>query len=140
MQLSDIGKVANELWNKIPRQFPYVILDEFVVMPNHVHGLIVIDKPEHTAAMNEDAIHRVSTGGGITGINNPMLNQNLSRIIRWYKGRVTHSVREENRDFKWQTRFHDHIVRNQKSLDKIRNYIQNNPATWKDDKFFSDPS
>lgn len=136
MVLSDRGKTAYGLWVDIHKQFPFVILDEFVVMPNHVHGLIVIDKQDDRGAIN-----RVSMGGGgVTGHSNPMLHQNLSTIIRWYKGRVTHSVREEHRDFMWQTRFHDHIVRNQKSLDKIRNYIQNNPATWKDDKFFSDPS
>src|SRR5258708_33203920 len=45
MQLSEIGKIANQFWIEIPNHFPFVILDEFIVMPNHIHGIIVIDRP-----------------------------------------------------------------------------------------------
>jgi len=172
MNLSEMGEIAKQTWAEIPEHFPFVILDSHVVMPNHIHGIIAIQKPDaparrdaiyrvsnqpnetnpdaintdaintdaiNTDAIETDAINRVSTGvrvGGITGNHNPMLHQNLSRIIRWYKGRVTFLARKVHADFGWQTRFHDHIIRNQLSMDRINSYIHNNPALWADDMFF----
>ncbi|GAB3909614.1 transposase [Larkinella knui] len=139
MQLNAAGKIAAEIWQFLPTQFPYVILDEFVVMPNHMHGLLYIDKPP----IGGDAINRVSTAhqitGGITGHKNPMLHENLSRIIRWYKGRTTFEIRKWNgggEKFAWQTRFHDHIVRTNDSFRRIQAYIVNNPQKWSEDKFY----
>jgi putative transposase len=111
MILSGIGKNAQTYWEEIPIHFPYVILGPFVIMPNHIHGILIINKPE-TNPHRRDAIHRVSNNhvstppistpvnpnpsipenrkpGGITGQHNPMNHQNIPRIIRWYKGRVT---------------------------------------------------
>ena len=92
-----------------------------------------------------DAINRVSTGGGLETKNdiggfakqkNPMLNENISRVIRWYKGRVCFESRKKNTEFAWQPRFHDHIIRNTQSYEKIKNYIIENPSKWTDDKFY----
>jgi len=74
--------------------------------------------------------------GGITGIKNPMLSDNLSKIIRWYKGRVSFESHKIQADFAWQPRFHDHIIRNNSSFQRIKNYIYENPAKWTDDKFY----
>ncbi|MES2774849.1 MAG: hypothetical protein V4722_11730 [Bacteroidota bacterium] len=106
MQLSEIGKLAYKYWYHIPVQFSYVLLDEFVVMPNHIHGIITIDKkPDNdsnpdAAIMETPATHlspSLSAGsgktGGFAGIKNPMLTDNLSRVINWYKGRVKFNVR-----------------------------------------------
>ena len=73
--------------------------------------------------------------GGFAGTKNPMLNDNISRIIRWYKWRCSFEIRKIDTNFKWQSRFHDHIIRNTKSFEKIQNYIFNNPKNWKEDKF-----
>ncbi|MEO7315098.1 MAG: hypothetical protein ABIW47_07935, partial [Ginsengibacter sp.] len=73
--------------------------------------------------------------GGFAGDKNPMLNDNISKIVRWYKGRCSFEIRKINVDFKWQSRFHDHIIRNDKEYQRISDYIINNPDTWKDDKF-----
>jgi len=161
MILSEIGSIAHQNWNNIPNQFPYVELDVFVVMPNHIHGIIVINKmdDEHQGTIGRDAIgtigrdaiNRVSTkpepesqpqpenniNGGITGIHNPMLHDNLSRIIRWYKGRVSFESHKIHAGFDWQPRFHEHIIRNDESYQRISEYIQNNPANWHDDKFYN---
>ncbi|MEA2078018.1 MAG: transposase, partial [Candidatus Marinimicrobia bacterium] len=95
MILSKFGKIADRYWRDIPNRFSHVRLDEYVIMPDHIHGIVIIDKNK-----SSDAINRVTTQninnchiGGITGNNNPMLYQNLSRIIRWYKGRVTFEIR-----------------------------------------------
>jgi len=60
-----------------------------------------------------------------------MVHQNLSRIIRWYKGRVTFESRKMNLDFAWQPRFYDHIIRNDESYHNIVEYIQFNPEKWR---------
>jgi hypothetical protein len=72
--------------------------------------------------------------GGITGNRNPMLHQNLSQLIRWYKGHITFKSRKINPDFAWQPRFHDHIVRDEIELNRIRLYIKQNPEKWQFDR------
>ena len=162
MQLSEIGEIASRHLTEIPQRFNYAILDEFIVMPNHIHAIIIIDKNIDDGGGDgrggdgggdgrggdggRDAINRVSTAtqpqpetnkkrGGITGNKNPMLNDNLSRIMNWYTGRVTFESHKIHADFGWQSRFYDHIIRNDKSYQKIKNYIINNPKKWNDDKF-----
>ena len=83
-----------------------------------------------------DAINRVSTGG-ITENKNPMLHDNLSRVIRWYKGRVTFESRKINAGFAWQSRFYDYIIRNEKSFNEITEYVKDNPKKWENDKYFT---
>ena len=76
--------------------------------------------------------------GGITGNKNPMLYDNLSRILRWYTGRVSFEAHKIQADFAWQPRFHDHIIRDDTSYNTISEYILGNPGQWKDDRFFSE--
>lgn len=145
--LSPLGKIAQSCWNEIPQHFPYVQLDSFVVMPNHVHGIIIINKSNNANDLTENANVNVSpqsminterqkTIGGFAGNKNPMLNNNLSRIIRWCKGRITFESRKIHADFAWQPRYYEHIIRNEQSYQKISDYIINNPVKWDDDKFY----
>jgi putative transposase len=101
MQLNEIGWIANTLWLKIPNQFPFIQLGKFVIMPNHIHVLLnvetqfiaseISENQNQSDAMNfgPDAINCVSTAGGFAGNKNPLLNHNISRVIRWYKGSCT---------------------------------------------------
>ena len=127
--LTGIGNIAKRHWLEIPEHFKNVELDEFIIMPNHMHGIVIIEN-QHC----RDAINGVSTdGGGITRAHNPMLSENsLSKIIRWYKGRCTFEINkiQNTIHFAWQPRFYDHIIRNEKLLQKIREYIHNNPLKW----------
>jgi hypothetical protein len=97
MQLSEIGKIANNHWLEIPTHFPIVFLDAFVVMPNHVHGIIIINKQEDTNIEThaDDDTRHVETRliaslqspliiktGGFAGNKNPMLNDNLSHVLK----------------------------------------------------------
>ena len=174
MQLNELGKLARDLWQEITNQFPYVELGNFVIMPNHMHGILIINKsvsvetrfiasPPENANTNSPLnnndidpqlnnnidpriidnenvetrlIASVLRKGGIAGDKNPMLNENISRIIRWYKGRCSFEMRKIHADFRWHSRFHDHIIRNSKSFDTIQTYIENNPSKWGEDKFY----
>jgi len=148
MNLSEVGEIADKYWKTIPKHFPFVLLDEFVVMPNHIHGIIQINNPNDLRYKNinqdrietpgRDAINRVSTisnkSGGITGNKNPMFHNNLSRIMRWYKGRVSFETHRIHPDFAWQSRFYDHVIRNNESFIKIRYYICSNLKNWPTDQ------
>lgn len=155
MQLSKIGQIAHNFWMEIPDHFPFVELGEFVVMPNHVHGIIIIEKPRRIVACNDST----NIGNDSTDIVNdstikPIPKQSdhqknekmakispkqgsLSTIIRSYKSAVTKNAREINSNFAWQPRFHDHIIRNEMEFERISNYIKNNPENWNVDKFRS---
>ncbi|MBW4562767.1 MAG: transposase [Mojavia pulchra JT2-VF2] len=136
MQLSPIGEIAHKLWYEIPNNFSNCQIDSFCVMPNHIHGIVIINQTQ------EDAMNRVSTSqrgdgerGGVTGLFNPMLSKNsLSKIIRWYKGRCSFEINQIYEGFGWQERFHDNIIRNEFALDRIRQYIINNPINWERDR------
>ena len=114
-----IGQQAIDCWLSIPNHFPFVNLDEFQVMPNHVHGLLCIDKPAY-----ED--WQPNTFG-------PQ-RRNLASILRGYKVGVTTYATKQQIDFGWQARYHDRIVRNADELARIRHYIVQNPANWAKDK------
>jgi putative transposase len=130
MQLSQLGKIAHQLFLEIPERFPYVTVNALVVMPDHVHCVITIHKKtnEHLQVEIPDG------GGGATKNKNPMFHENISRIIRWYKGRTTFECRKINPIFEWQSRFYDHIIRNRFSYYNIIRYIHQNPENWVEEK------
>ncbi len=146
MLLNEMGKLAEQYWMEIPKHFPFVELGNFVIMPNHVHGILMIDKPDDHPILRTTPVETrliaslpveqpaIQTGG-ITGNKNPMFHDSISRIIRWYKGRCTFEIHQIHADFEWQARFHDHIIRNAESFERIHNYIASNPANWNTDKF-----
>jgi putative transposase len=149
MNLNAFGVLAEEYWTGIVKQFPYVELGNFQIMPNHMHGILIIDKSVETRfiASNLDgeitgetrliaSVQSQREIGGFAGENNPMLLENISRIIRWYKGRCTFEMRKINNDFEWHSRFYDHIIRNSESFERIQNYIEENPSRWEEDKFY----
>jgi putative transposase len=130
---TELGAIAENIWIEIPIHFPFVELGNFVIMPNHVHGILIINKDNNDSTQFVD-----SETGGFAGDKNPMLHDNISRIIRWYKGRCSFEMRKIHPDFGWQSRFYDHIIKNAKSFETIQNYIVNNPSNWKEDKFNND--
>jgi REP element-mobilizing transposase RayT len=144
MVLIEIGKIANDCWLEIPEHFPFVKLGEHVVMPNHIHGIVVIDKTDDGRSVSHVETRLIAslpteptkTPGGITGNKNPMIHDNLSKIIRWYKGRTSFESRKIHTEFAWQPRFHEHIIRNDQSFQKITEYIINNPLNWSSDQFY----
>lgn len=114
---SDSGQVAIDCWLSIPHHFPFIELDAFQVMPNHVHGILRICKPD-----TEQMEWQPNQFG-------PQ-RQNLAAVIRGFKAGVTKWAILNQIEFGWQPRYYDRVVRNQHELDRIRLYIENNPANW----------
>jgi REP element-mobilizing transposase RayT len=101
-------------------------------MPDHFHGVIFIDNIRFQIDEKEVKKDNLKNNiGGCTGNKNPMLHENISHIIRWYKGRCTYEIKKMQKNFAWQSRFYDHIIRNEQSFERIQHYIAKNPENWK---------
>ncbi|MBN2367040.1 MAG: transposase [Calditrichaeota bacterium] len=121
--LSEMGKIVENYWREIPNHFNGIILDEFVIMPNHVHGIIsIVETPKLG----------VSTITGDTR-NSP----HIGIIINQFKRICTIRIRTSNPGISvWQSRFHDHIIRDRNELTRIRQYIINNPDNCEKDDYY----
>ena len=112
-----VGQIAYQYWKEIPKHFPFVILDEFVIMPDHIHGLLYFDKPDYPYR-----IPRPNRFG-------PQ-SKNLASVIRGYKAAVKKYATVNNIPFAWQSRYHNYVVRTEGRLQIIRKYIRGNPSKW----------
>jgi REP element-mobilizing transposase RayT len=161
--LTSIGKIVEAEWLKTPviRHDMNLQLGEFVVMPNHFHGIIIIGKNKYNTT------DELNTRDDVHPAKNKFAAQskNLASVIRGFKSAVTTQVkklyggdgwdgsdaRHNGSDtrggtrppttivtipFAWQPRFYDHIIRDAESFDRIQQYIVNNPLNWKQDKFY----
>ena len=111
---SDRGTIAIECWREIPHKYPAIALDAYVVMPNHVHGVLLF--PDAGQAL-----------------------PNLGQVVNWYKALVCKSVRRmssSSRAVIWQRNYYDHVVRDEQDLDRIRQYILYNPGRWEEDEYY----
>lgn len=145
VELSIIGKIVQQFWMEIPDHFSNVSLDEFIIMPNHIHGIIMINHNDCKNGMVETPHWGVSTSVSTTtrtnnnqtkiGGYNPNWKPNsLGSIINQFKSICTKQIRRlYNPNFQWQTRFYDQIIRNEESLYNIRQYIRCNPFKWEFD-------
>ena len=137
MQLSKIGEYANQCWMNIPNHFPHYYLDAFVIMPNHTHGIVMIEKPYID---NSPGFGIAKTNAEQeTELRHPRFrNQGkntISAMVGSFKSAVTKYCNENKWPFGWQSRFHDRIIRDAEAFHTIRNYIIDNPCKWKEDKF-----
>ena len=138
MRLSPIGEYAENFWMEIPNHFPFVELGNFVVMPNHTHGVLIINNVKSLQCNDIDKSLQCndSTGNQYYSDISPK-SGSISTIVRSYKSVVSKHARLLNTEFNWQPKFHDHIIRNSESFERIQNYIENNPSNWKEDKFYT---
>jgi len=115
MVLNEYGKIVNGRWIWLRNQYSYVTLDEYVVMPNHFHGIIGID----VGNGRDRSLHKIKP---------------LPELIGAFKTTSSKLIHMAGfMDFRWQKSFHDHIIRDGISLNKIREYIIYNPAQWDTD-------
>lgn len=173
MILNETGGLAQNFWMEIPNHFPFITLGAFVVMPNHVHGIIEINKvetsnldvcnenyfmethnvktpnlgnnnidcidamhPDCKNAINRVDMHNVKRSKLGVSTNKKWKPGVLGVILNQYKRIYTINARKTKPNFKWQTQFHDHIIRDFDSYHRIEQYIQNNPQNWQNDKLY----
>jgi REP element-mobilizing transposase RayT len=145
MHLSEIGQIASKMWREIPVHFPFIDLGLFVVMPNHIHGIIIINRsiekqivgalhatplphhesilllPHDTAHLADKTMSFISPKSG-----------SLSVVIRSYKSAVTKNAHKFDNGFSWQPGFYDNIICTNGQFKRIRKYILDNPQNWND--------
>ena len=128
INLSPMGEIADKCWRAIPEHFPGTELDEFKVMPNHLHGIIIIN-----GESRRDVACNVSTQNAMSVIS-PKPGS-LPTVIRSYKSAVSNECHTAGFcAFAWQPRYFDHIIRNEADLHRIRLYIRNNVLQWDVDR------
>jgi REP element-mobilizing transposase RayT len=148
MEFSPTGVIADILWHEIPHHASGVELGNFIVMPNHIHGILILKNPEIPKEENDsprnhlkDSVQTLHATSQEHPQKHPQMakispkSNSISTIIRSYKSATTKHAHRLGFDFEWQTRFYDIIIRNEISFQNISNYIKNNPAKWKEDKF-----
>lgn len=134
MRLNEAGKIADECWQAIPGHFPCVELITHVIMPNHVHGVFYI---QDVAKNQTAAIPPPSVGERHASPLPPhgVPRRSVGAIVGSYKSAVTKRIGRECGDaIGWQRNYYEHIVRNDREMDKIWWYIECNPVTWSTDE------
>ncbi|MCE2961649.1 MAG: transposase [Chitinophagales bacterium] len=137
MILNEFGIVAHNEWAKTPEIRPNVELGEFIIMPNHMHGIIrLLGRGElHSPEMTNQLHSFDNLGVCKTPLRSP--SQTIGAIVRGYKSTVTKQLGLLGFDDKlWQRNYHEHIIRNEQSYQTISEYIINNPVKWAEDKFY----
>lgn len=120
MKLNSYGQILKQCWFDLPNHYFNCVLDEMIIMPNHLHGIIRIDN------------HHL-VGIGFKPI--PTKKHGLSEFMRALKTFSSKQINKQSKHhFSWQASFHDRIIRNEKEYINIKNYIMNNPQNWNLDK------
>lgn len=139
MILNEAGKIVKNYWLWLETQYCFVVLDEFVIMPNHFHGILIIDS-ESGGNGRARSVHQEKESENYSGENKNIENQeisikSLSQLVGAFKTLSSRDIHKlDNFDksniFKWHKSFHDRIIRNERELNNVRNYIKNNPLKW----------
>jgi len=152
MDLNDAGKIVEKCWLEIVQHYPNTILHEYVVMPNHVHGIIELIhnendtqppvvgaknfSPNETPNETSFSPHDNDTQTSVMGAKDfsPLrgTSRTIGAIVRGFKIGVTKQLGYSV----WQRNYWEHIIRNEQSYQRIANYIINNPKNWENDKFY----
>ncbi len=126
MKLNSYGEIVWDGWHDLTTHYINLELDSFVVMPNHVHGIILLIDPIQVVG---EGLRPSSTK-----------KHGLTEIVRALKSFSARRINEKRNAVGkpvWQRSFHDRIIRNERELNKLRNYVNNNPAKWAEDTFYA---
>jgi len=139
-----MGKIASETWNDIPHRFPGISLDTFTVMPNHIHGIIIVtDEDDGTGGcrglINQTPTTQPPTTAQFTTDWIMMKNNALvlGKVIRHFKAKTAKTIHDQGWEaFRWQRNYYEHVIRSENELSRIREYIINNPVNWTTDELY----
>lgn len=127
IQLSKIGSIVDNVWLSIPEHFPHVTAEVYQIMPNHIHGIIVIVGARHAVPLQ-----------GIENFGKPVRGS-IPTIVRSFKSEVTRRVnvlRNTPGEILWQRNYYEHVIRDEKEYQAMFDYIIMNPQNWEDDAEF----
>ena len=139
---SRLAQIARLVWDTIPDHHPIVRIDEFVVMPNHVHGIIWLSDgrrgriyPAQITPTGQDPVYDAVNLGGTHPAPTKIKRTSLPVVVQNFKAEVTRQIRNRTRTyFAWQRNYHEHVVRTEDELNRIRQYIRDNPLNWETDE------
>jgi putative transposase len=130
--LATEGEIAKRTWLELPKRFPTVELDEFIVMPNHIHGIVILNKQGGACPQMRPSPAPTYSAPPSTKNSRPR----LGLIVGTFKSFSSARINREHgtRGPFWQRSYYEHIIRSGKSLDVIRRYIHDNPQRWSFDR------
>lgn len=129
MILSEIGKIAEQFWREIPRHFPSIKLDQHQIMPNHLHGIVqILYNQADSVETQQCCVSKSNTFYHLKPGSLPVAIRSFKSIVAKTAHKKFSIIK-----FNWQAGFYDRIIRNETELNKIREYIQNNPKMWEQD-------
>ena len=121
MQVNALGEIVQAVWDGLSEHYPFVVLDAFVVMPNHVHGVIIITEPMVGAGLKPAPTKPVCQHHGLSEI---------VRAFKTFSARRINGLRGTSGVPIWQRNYYEHIIRTEDALQRIREYIATNPLRW----------
>lgn len=135
VELSQWGEVLDEEWRRTPRLRLYVRLDSYVVMPDHLHGIVVWDRSPFDSvspppAANQRALAERQSTYSVGLLRRP---RSVGSFVAGFKAICTKRINELRRKTEppvWQRNYYEHVIRNQRDLERIRRYISENPYRW----------
>jgi REP element-mobilizing transposase RayT len=139
MILSEYGQIAKKLWQELPEHFSFVSLDEYVIMPDHMHGIIIINpcadddvvETLHATSLRQQPQPAPNTPKNVFMATISPKPGSLASVIRSYKSAVARKVHLTIHGFSWQPRYYDHLIRSDKEMERIKKYIIDNPINWR---------
>jgi putative transposase len=140
--LTDEGRIVSESWSKLPSKYPIVIIDEFVIMPNHIHGILFLQPSDELTCRGGLRSSATRPLADMSVPCNPAI-VSLSEVIRYFKTTTAKQInilRDTRGQPVWQRNYYEHIIRNEGDLQNIRRYIDDNPAQWAYDQENPDSS
>lgn len=137
--LNPMGQIALAMWEEIPVHFPQVQLDQFVVMPNHIHGILFItDKAQQVEQTHPQRTQHAASLRPMRAFGS-LQSGSLGSMVRSYKSAVTRQVnllKQTPGSLLWQKKYYEHVIRDEPDLNRIRDYILTNPSRWVEDKYY----
>lgn len=134
MELNPYGKIIEQQWLWLAEQYPYITLDVYVVMPNHFHGIVIINNTDYEHDINAHTEREGRDPPLRTFRDATKRTAPITEMMGAFKSTSSKLIHRVGLiDFAWQRSYHDRIVRNLVELDNIRTYIKNNPTKWESD-------
>ena len=129
MLLNEYGEIVQMVWNELPQHYDNIQLGEFVVMPNHIHGIIIITDVVG-AGFKPAPTDNVKHGTAKHGL------PEIVRALKTFSARKINELRNTRGEKLWQRNYYEIIIRNERSYQRITNYIIDNPKKWNNDKYY----